>query len=171
MGSRDQPRRQSPAPRTENVEGNGLLFVAEHTQAVPRSQVRIPKPAAIRARHTDRGASGRDNPAVDRRIERTWLVRDEALPERRSARSPSRPNEANPKSLPLTLCSLGTRALADRGHAYRVVPESRIESPRGIAAPRSLHLLPVEKPAPGARPESSQGSAVTVVPKPPSIPP
>src|SRR5215471_11944938 len=34
MGSRDQPRRQSPAQRTENVEGNGLLFVAEHTQAV-----------------------------------------------------------------------------------------------------------------------------------------
>src|SRR5262249_49555288 len=105
METLHRPRRQNPAQQTEIAEGNGLLFVAEHTQANCRSQVRTAGTGALRAHRRRPDEVLRDGLSFDRSIGAMPISPDAKIPALPSPKSPRRSNEAILKCPPPNLCN------------------------------------------------------------------
>src|SRR6266850_1135319 len=98
-------RWQSPAQQTENVEENEPLFVAEHTEATPRSQVRKAGKAVHPARRRHLDGPAPECPVSFCRVLGLQPCRDVRMRSPRETSPRSRPCGANLKSLPPVLCS------------------------------------------------------------------
>src|SRR5262245_59073756 len=96
---------QNPAQQTENVEENEPLFVAEHTEATLRSQVRKIGKAAYQARRKHRDGPAPKWPVSCRRVAAPQPCRDVTMRSFHGTRQRSCPFAANPKSPPPVLCS------------------------------------------------------------------
>src|SRR5262249_6315917 len=153
-------RRQSLAQQRENVEGNGLLFVAEHTQAVYRSQVRKQKPAAIPIHRKCPDAFDPDNPAAGHRIGLWRHVPDEERVEPPPTSLSSRSSAEDLKSLPPVPCRPKNSARVDSVRANQTAAAGRAECPRDIGAPRFRYPAPIEILCRDDRPKSSAPSAL-----------
>src|SRR4030095_13520687 len=91
-------RRQNRAQQTENVEENEPLFVAEHTEATLRSQVRKAGKPGHQARRKPRDGPAPGCRVSCRRVPGPQTYRDVRMGSSRGTSRRPRPGAANPKS-------------------------------------------------------------------------
>src|SRR5262245_46522304 len=133
---------QNPAQQTENVEENEPLFVAEHTEATPRSQVRKAGKPATQARRKHRDGSARECQVFCRRIPEPRPCRDVRTCSFPGTRRRCRQSAANPESPPPVLCNSRNQGGLRRPCASLSTLAGRTESRPGTAAPQWFRRAP-----------------------------